>query len=209
MPATSLKQKRFFGLVRGVQAGKVPKSKVSASVRKAARTMPIKSVDDFLKEKADNKSKKILLSILKEIHEPMMLDEANVNPVSKSFTQKGEYDTFVNRFIGSPFQSKEIDSVNNYKKQLPSKKTSNEIKYETNDQFNNNVKTIIKKLKENNKFVYTAFQQYSSTTKNDVQPDNNESDIMEEEIIITKSIPFVDEIEGGKILFDFIQKLDI
>jgi len=50
MPAKSKAQQRFFGLVRGIQEGKVAKS-VSSMAAKAARTMKVKSVRHFAKTK--------------------------------------------------------------------------------------------------------------------------------------------------------------
>lgn len=44
MPAVSASQKRFFGLIKGIQEGK---SKGSAKAREVAKTMPPTSVDHF------------------------------------------------------------------------------------------------------------------------------------------------------------------
>ena len=48
MPAKSEAQRKFFGLVRGIQKGE---SKGSAKAKKAAKTMSAKSVRDFAKKK--------------------------------------------------------------------------------------------------------------------------------------------------------------
>lgn len=47
MPAVSKQQQKFFGLVRGVQEGKIKPKHVSARVRKAANTMTTKQAHDF------------------------------------------------------------------------------------------------------------------------------------------------------------------
>ena len=70
MPAKSKAQQRFFGLVRSVQKGDTPKSDVSSDVKKAAKTMTKKEVDDFAKtktKKLPEKVKKITESQLKNI----------------------------------------------------------------------------------------------------------------------------------------------
>lgn len=57
MPAKSESQRRFFGLVRGVQKGQVSKKKVGKKVARAAETMSVKSVRDFAKGRAKDKPK--------------------------------------------------------------------------------------------------------------------------------------------------------
>ena len=45
MPATSKQQQKFMGLVRAVQKGEVPKSKVSNAIKKVAKSMKKKEVE--------------------------------------------------------------------------------------------------------------------------------------------------------------------
>jgi len=47
MPATSKSQQRFFGLVRGVQKGKVSPDSVSPSIRKVAKSMSKNTVKKY------------------------------------------------------------------------------------------------------------------------------------------------------------------
>ena len=48
MPAKSEKQARLFRLVRGLQKGDVPSTKVSPQVRKMAKTIKPSSVKHFI-----------------------------------------------------------------------------------------------------------------------------------------------------------------
>ena len=47
MPASSKAQQRLMGLVKAVQAGDVPKSKVSKVIKKMANKMKEKDVDKY------------------------------------------------------------------------------------------------------------------------------------------------------------------
>ena len=47
MPATSKAQQRLMGLVKAVQAGDVPKSKVTKKIRQLAKGMKEKDVDKY------------------------------------------------------------------------------------------------------------------------------------------------------------------
>ena len=51
MPAKSKAQQRFMGLVRAVQKGEVPKSKVSKSIKKVAKSMKDKEVKKYASTK--------------------------------------------------------------------------------------------------------------------------------------------------------------
>ena len=51
MPASSKAQQRLMGLVKAVQAGDVPKSKVSKAVQKMADKMKEKDVDKYASTK--------------------------------------------------------------------------------------------------------------------------------------------------------------
>ena len=47
MPAKSKQQQKFMGLVRAVQKGEVPKSKVSNAIKKVAKSMKKKEVEKY------------------------------------------------------------------------------------------------------------------------------------------------------------------
>ena len=190
MPSRSKSQKKFFELVRRLQKGEIHPSDVSPEIRKAAKTISSKDVQDFTSTPDGNlpyKVKKEIISILKEIRRPMFLKEEEVNPISKTFTQKGKYDEYVKRFIGMSLSPKEMEAINSHKETKPSKVEKNQIRYETSDSFGNNTLTTIKKLKDGNEFSFTAFTKYSSS--------NQEKTEEMDEIVITKSIVFKDEIE--------------
>ena len=59
MPAKSKKQQEFMGMVRAVQEGKLSSSKVSARVRKVARTMKASDVKHFAETKRKGLPEKI------------------------------------------------------------------------------------------------------------------------------------------------------
>lgn len=59
MPAKSKAQQKFFGVVRSVQKGETPKSKVSQDVVDAAESMKKKDVKDYAKTKHTNLPEKV------------------------------------------------------------------------------------------------------------------------------------------------------
>lgn len=224
MPAKSKKQRRFFGLVRALQKGEKSPSAVSLPVRKAAKKISPKSAEDFASTKEKKlplKLKMEMVSILKNFFEPMMLQEGQTNPIAKEFTKNAIYDQYVQRFVGIPFSQKELESINNYTDVKPSKIDKNQIRYESSDQFNNNTTTVLKKLREGSQFVYTSFTKYAQTSPQKgsqgepQQQGNNEPEIVTpageqpEDIIVSKSVSFSEDIEGAKILSDFLRKLDL
>jgi len=187
MPSKSKKQRRFFGLVHQAQQHMKNKDskesqKFSPEVRKVAKTMSHKSVQDFVKTPEKDlplKLKMEMLSILKELHEPAMLTESQTNPIAKEFTIKGDYDAVVGNkpgsssqrgYDGNPFSQKELESISSFTQVKPAplktdaKGNTTQIKYETSDQFNNNTTTTIMKLNAGSQKAYSAFTKYSRTT---------------------------------------------
>jgi hypothetical protein len=228
MPAKSKKQRRFFGLVHAIQKGEKSPSSVSRDVRKVARKMSPKSVQDFSKTSEEGlplKLKMEMLSILKEFQAPMMLQEGQANPIAKEFTKNAIYDQYIQKFVGIPFSQKELESIGNYTEVKPSKIDKNQVRYESSDPFNNNTTTVIKKLREGSQFSYTAFTKYTQTKPKeepDAQPEQPaqpgqppQPPVVEptgpqpEDVIVAKSIAFTDDISGSKILSDFLRKLDL
>ena len=206
MPSKSKLQRKFFGLVHGVQSGKIHPSKVSMKVRKAAKKISSKDVKDFSKTPEGNlpyKVKKEIISVLKELQEPMYLNEdESKDAVAKTFDTKGNFDQYVKKFMGSEFLPKELDTINNHKEQKPTKIQKNEIRYETVDDFSNSTTNVLKKLKDGNGFAYTAFTKYLKQS----EPSTEES---QDTIIVTKSQVFNEEIDGASILANFLKKLDL
>lgn len=239
MPAKSEKQRRFFYLVKAVQKGKVPPKRVGSKVSKAASSMSAKDVEDFTHGKNLPKKKlEEIIGMLKNlsatdeipsIQDPvtdlrtnstgmnttdsMALEnqvddptQTEQNPIAKTFNQKGNFEEYVGKFSGLELKPKELESITNYSNAKPTKMDKFLIRYESSDDFNNNTITVIKKLREGTDLVFTVFQ--SSTQQNGMEPQNGEQ-TGENEIIVTKSRSFVNDIEGGKILADLLQKLDI
>jgi hypothetical protein len=214
MPANSEKQKRFFFLVKGVQAGKISPKRVGSKVTKAAKGMSTKDVDDFTHSKKLTKEK--LSEIIKLLNglknedvvspiEPMNLeedesDQTEKNPIAKTFQQKGNFDQYIQQFSGLEMKPKEMESISNYTKTKPTKQDKFFVRYESTDDFNNNTITVIKKLREGNDLVFTAFQSNSS---------QNDDPNTQNDIVVNKSISFKDEIEGGNVLSNMLLKLEI
>lgn len=224
MPAKSELQRKFFILVKATQQGKVSPKKVGSKVAKAAKSMSKQDVDDFTKGK--NLPKKKLQEIINGLNdlrydttgasmEPMYLDEdeqvdTNQNPIAKTFEQKGNIQQYSDRFWGLELKPKELDAITNYSKSkptneiVPNQKTLF-IKYESTDDFGNSTVTIIKKLREGTDLVFTAFQ----TTKPQQSPEDKEPTNEGDTVIVNKSKPFRDEIEGGNILSKMLEKLEV
>jgi hypothetical protein len=137
-----------------------------------------------------------------QLDDPNQVDQ---NPVAKTFTQNGNFEEYVNRFSGLELKPKEMESINNYSESKPTKVDKFSIRYESTDDFSNNTISVIKKLREGNDLVFTIFQ--SATQEQST--DNPEQQKQENNIIVNKSVSFKDEIEGGKILADLLQKLEI
>jgi hypothetical protein len=221
MPAKSEKQRRFFGLVRGVQSGKVHPSKVGPEVRKVAHGISTKDAEDFASSIAELKVKKAVLAVLKELHEPMYLNEIEVNPVAKTFNQTGKYEEYVKKFQGMPISPKEMEAITGFQGAKPTKIERTQIRFENTDTFNNSTTTVIKKLREGSQFVFTAFTKFDQTQPEEPEdapidpnapPQPEEPAVPEEEmdeIVVTKSTSFNDDIKGGAILAEFLKKLDL
>jgi hypothetical protein len=132
-------------------------------------------------------------------------DDINVNPIAKTFKQQGNFEQYIQRFSGLELKPKEIESIINYINAKPTKMDKFSVRYEGTDDFNNNTITVIKKLREGNDLVFTVFQ----VTTQQTPESGKEATPTENEIIVNKSRAFRDEIEGGKILADLLQKLKI
>jgi organic radical activating enzyme len=235
MPSKSEKQKRFFGLIKEVQTGKVSPKKVGSKVVKAARSMNPKSVNDFLEGKLTKNRLNEIVDYLRDLRydttgtsfsgkgpaEPMNLEEeeeiSSENPVAKTFTQNGNFEQYIQKFSGLELKPKEIESITNYfDKSKPTNQSDFEqqngqgpkkilfVRYESTDDFNNSTIHVIKKLREGNDLVFTAFQKNSSQSD-----DNTDGNSVENEIEVYKSVTFRDEIEGGEVLANLLRKLEV
>lgn len=134
--------------------------------------------------------------------------------VAKVFDTKADYDSYVNQRRGLEITVKEFESFTNYSSAKPVNADKYSVKYENTDQFSNNETTTIKKLKENGKFCWTAFTKTEPATA-EKEPEQRAGDeggsemIVDDTVRISKTIPFIDEIEGANILSDFLIELDL
>jgi hypothetical protein len=240
MPSSSPKQQRFF---KAVQAAK-SNPNAPRHLKKVADSMTDKDISDFASSLAELRTKKAMLSVLKDIREPMYLnedDEGAVNPIAKEFHVKDDFQTYVKRYLGQPLSPKELEAVNTLKEVKPSKIERTELWYETSDDFKNSTTTIIKKMKDGNQFSFNAFQKHETAQPEEkpeqppggmepppgpggpeqpaepgapetppTEPETEQPAVEEkDDITVTKSVLFKDEIKGGSILVEFLKKLDL
>ena len=160
MPSKTERQRRFFSAVKHA---KHDPDYGDARVRKVASSMSDSDIDDFANSLAELKIKKAVLSILKDIREPMYLDEVGeeptqINPVATTFHVKEEWATYIKPYVGQPFTPKELDALGNFKDKQPITTARTEIWYKTADPFGISHITVIKKMKDSGQFSFTAFQ---------------------------------------------------
>ena len=68
MPSKSKAQQRFMGLVHAYKKGEVPTSKVSKSVKDAAKSMSKKDTEKYASTKHKGLPNKVKKEMLKKIH---------------------------------------------------------------------------------------------------------------------------------------------
>ncbi len=248
MPAKSEKQRRFFQAVKGANHD----AKAPQHLRKVADSMSDKDIDDFIKCESEFKTKKAILSVLKDIVEPTHLNESDegqqqIDAVSNTFHVKADWATYIKPYIGQPFSPKELEALDNFKEKKPTTIARTEIWYNTTDSFGISHTTVIKKMKDSGQFSYTAFSKQESPTPDEEksaddqssspdmgmnvggptnepqgqlppgaptppsteeQPDQQEK-AEKDDIIVTKSVLFKDDIKGASILIEFLKKLDL
>jgi hypothetical protein len=235
MPAKSDKQQKFFGLVHAVKKGEKSPHEVSSHIRKVANKIGAKDAEEFASGIAELRTKRAMLSMLKELQEPMYLneDDQEVNPVAKEFSVKEDYESYVRRHLGQPFTPKELEAVDNFQQAKPTKIERTELRYETTDTFGNSTTIVIKKMKDSGQLSFNAFTKHSNTHEEKDKPEETDAPSPEsngpgapapesepspsgvnsgsskEDVIITKSTLFTDDIKGGAILSEFLKKLDL
>ena len=239
MPAKNSKQQHFFQLVRAVQKGEKPSSEVGPEIRKIAGSISSKDANDFAKSVVELKTKKAVLEMLKNIHAPIYLNEQETNPVAKTFNVKDDFERYAKRYVGQPFLPKELEALDTFQETKPTKIDRIEIRYETTDEFQNTTSTILKKMKDSGQFCFTAFTKHTKVEpQEEPEPEvsgeptggpemgGNESPSLsgppmkeqqdptsinepKDDIIVTKSALFHDEIKGASILAEFLKKLDL
>jgi hypothetical protein len=247
MPARSERQRKFFLAVKGAKHN----PNAPEHLKKVANSMSDKDIDDFIKCESEFKTKKAILSVLKDIVEPMYLNEDTwqdpQDPVSNTFHVKADWATYIKPYIGQPLSPKELEALHNFKEKQPTTVARTEIWYNTTDNFNISHTTVIKKMKDSGQFSFTAFSKQERPTPDEEKDvDDQSSDEMgssmnaggptdmpqgqtppgsptpssnnqqakqdekeKDDIIVTKSILFKDDIKGASILIDFLKKLDL
>ncbi len=219
-------------------------------------------IDDFSNSIAELKIKKAILSVLKDVYEPMMNEDEEgqeqTDPTSNTFTVKEKWATYIKPYIGQPLSPKELDALGNFKEKKPTTIARTEIWYNTTDSFGISHTTIIRKMKDSGQFSYTSFQKQersipddkekeqekqintnsigepengigdssnlgggppespqgelppgSTTPPSSSKPSEPEQQEEKDDITVTKSILFKDDIKGAAILVDFLKKLDL
>lgn len=136
------------------------------------------------------------------------------NVVAKTFDTKADFDSYVNQHRGIEMTPKEQQAIIGYKNAKPTQQDKFFVKYENTDDFGTNDTTVIKKLKEGNQFCFTAFAKHERAEEEGepegaVDEQEGEDMTVNDEIRITKTITFTNDVEGANILGDFLRKLDI
>lgn len=147
-------------------------------------------------------------------------DEQGSNVVAKTFDTKADFDSYVNQHRGIELTTKEQQAVIGFKNAKPTQQDRFFVKYEKTDAFGTNSTTVIKKLKEANQFCWTAFSKHEQASDEGKPEAAEEKPVTEQEesedqltvndpIRITKSTTFNNDVEGSKILGDFLRTLDL
>lgn len=214
MPGTS-KQRRFMGLVYGIQRGKISPNAAGPKASKAARNMNPSDVKDFLMQECGLKEcgidvKRRLLSTLKEIQEPMNLEEDSVpSVISSSKTLHGDFEQTLRMYRKNPFKPQENQAIQSFDEVKPISHDKTMVKYNKSNSFTqNSTIAIIKSQAPDGKYFYTAFikvrggQDSSDPSAEPTPQQASEGD----EIKIVNSIP-IDDNEGSEILTNFLQEV--
>jgi hypothetical protein len=254
MPSKSRKQQRFFYAVKGAKHD----PNAPAHLRKVADSMSEKDIDDFTKGISELKIKKAILSVLKDVRDPMNLNEddtgkGSINPVANTFHVKEDWSTYIKPYVGQPLSPKDLEALGNFKQQggtPPTTTARTEVWYNTTDSMGISHTTVIKKMKDSGQFSFISFQKQerptpdedkakeddtgmnaggpedlglggppegpqgeappgSPTPPSPEQDAEKEKEAEKDDIIVTKSVLFKDDIKGAAILIEFLKKLDL
>ena len=159
MPSSSKKQQRFFQAVKGAKHD----PNAPSHLKKVANSMSDSDIDAFANHLAEFKLKKAMVSILKDIREPMYLNEEgeeqeSIDPIANEFHVKADWAIYIKPFVGQPFSPKELESLGNFKDKQPITTARTEIWYKSKDTFGISHTTVIRKMKDSGQFSFTAFQ---------------------------------------------------
>lgn len=237
MPAKSEKQASTARAAAQFKKGDLPPSGAGECVRSMAK-MPMDKLRHFMhmKECLSPDGKKKMLKLLKYFKQ-LAKEEYTGNPggetdianadnlvaelvptpdqnvIAKTFDTKGDFDSYVNQNRGIEITPKEMQAIVGYKNAKPTQQDKFFVRYESTDEFGTNDTTVIKKMKEGQKFCWTAFSKHEKAEEEgkpeEVTEQEGEEITVSDTIRITKSITFANDIEGSSIIIDFLRKLDI
>lgn len=199
MSEINKKRLKYFRMAKLLREGKVELSKKD-------KKMFVRCIKELLSPCEDLRTDFTTASGGNVPIEPMYLQEEDdqTNPVSNTFVQKGKnFEEYINTFSGLQFKPKELEAVSNLEKQPENTNDQFSLKFKTSD-VDGNEEHIIKKLRQGNDLVFVDFMKTTSINTNS-EDEKQQGD----NITVTTSTPFRDEIEGGKILAQFLQKLEI
>lgn len=198
MPAQSEKQARYFRLVRAVQKGEVPPSKVSKKLRQTAKSISAKAARDFTK--------------VKEIVNKYINESEYSSSKMKEVPDK-TLDDVLRENSGVKFDKKELLTFQNKqsgfggfgKANFIHKKSTNEIS--ANITSNESNKTYVFKKLVNNQneglYNYGCFISVTPSKQSDDEEENKEK-----VVYILSSIFDNDSDEKTKILSNFIDRIN-
>lgn len=95
------------------------------------------------------------------------------NSIAKTFAIKANFDDCVNKHLGIEMTDKEMQAILGFKRLRPTHQDKFSVEYESTNNFGKNNKTIIKKLKDGDKFCFTAFSKHEPTEDKNKQSDSS------------------------------------
>ena len=226
MPAASNRQARFFRMVRGVQSGNIPASKVSPNMRKTAKSISAKAASDFTHTDEIKKLKEFIKGVIvreqlkKSIQSVIneVLNEDVESPVVRNVQSNENFDDLLAKpeNVGEAFNQKEIDAVNRLDTK-PYKVTPTEVKFSSvDDTSEKNKEMVVRKIKGK----YVAF--FALREPTDITPEepiteadetvgseeNNPDEPQKDNILISISRPLGSNVmDNASILYNFITHL--
>lgn len=180
------KRQQFFKEVLAVQSGGKSSSPHINKIANQINPEHAKHYADSMPEKVDLRDKKAIVAMIKDIREPMYLNEEGeeqeaTDVVAGTFHKKEVWAKYVRMYVGQPLSPKEVESLGNFKEKKPTKIARTEIWYNTTDSFGSSHTSVIKKMKDSGQFSFVSFQKQER-----VEPDKEEE-------------PGADEDTGGEL----------
>lgn len=178
MPAAIQHQSKAANISAAEKAGRFPSNDAGEATQDVAK-VPMELLQKYMKmkETLTAEEKRQLLVGLKKMKsenamvmspiEPMNLEEDQPsrerNVIAKKFAVDGEFDPYVNQQRGVQFAPKETDAIRSFQNfETPTAIDPFMVRYEATDDFGNNTTTVVKKHRQGNAFVFTAFTKYDN-----------------------------------------------